>query len=91
MAKFLLNNAFHNSASTTAKGILLTGHLIPATASILPGAWLVFANGKLEVVEVRLGGARLRQHRLSEHYPTRVFLRHGQHQNRRGGRRAEYI
>jgi hypothetical protein len=54
MAKFLLSNGFHNSSSTTAKGILLTGHLIPATTSILTGAWLVFEKAKLEVVEVRI-------------------------------------
>ena len=53
MAKFFLDNGFHNSSSSTSEGLLLTGHLIPATTSILPGAWLVFDNAKLAVVEVK--------------------------------------
>ena len=53
MTAFLLSNGFHNSSSTSAKGILLTGRLAPVNASILSGASLVFENAELVVIEVK--------------------------------------
>ncbi|MBO2009956.1 hypothetical protein [Hymenobacter negativus] len=53
MATFLLENGFYNSSSTTARGILLVGHLTPSTTTITPGSWLVFEEGRLLIIEVR--------------------------------------
>ena len=51
VATFFINNCFGNRPSWD--GVLLTGHLTPATAAIMPGASLVFEQAELAVVEVK--------------------------------------